>query len=72
MLDQGIRAELNLNDDRVGYKIRDASLQKLPCVLVVGDKEQTNETVNVRSRDKGELGEMTVEAFLSAMGPWTK
>jgi len=72
LLDQGIRAELNLNDDRVGYKIRDASLQKLPCVLVVGDKEQTNETVNVRSRDKGELGEMTVEAFLAAMGPWTK
>jgi threonyl-tRNA synthetase len=72
LLDQGIRAELNLNDDRVGYKIRDASMQKLPCVLVVGEKEQTNETVNVRSRDKGELGEMTVEAFLGAMGPWTK
>jgi len=72
LLDQGVRAELNLNDDRVGYKIRDASMQKLPCVLVVGEKEQTNETVNVRSRDKGELGEMTVEAFLGAMGPWTK
>jgi len=72
LLDQGIRTEANLSDDRVGYKIRDASLQKLPCVLVVGEKEVENQTVNLRSRDKGELGEMSLDAFVSSMGPWSK
>ena len=72
LLDLGIRTEANLSDDRVGYKIRDASLQKLPCVLVVGEKEQENQTVNVRSRDKGELGEMSIDALVSSMGPWTR
>ena len=59
LLDLGLRAEINVSDDRVGYKIREASLQKLPYVIVVGEKEQENGTVNVRSRDKGELGEMS-------------
>jgi threonyl-tRNA synthetase len=72
LLDQGIRTEANLSDDRVGYKIRDASLQKFPCVLVVGEKELANQSVNLRSRDKGELGEMSLEAFVSSMGPWSK
>ncbi|MDX2021800.1 MAG: threonine--tRNA ligase [Deltaproteobacteria bacterium] len=72
LLDQGIRAEVNLSDDRVGYKIRDASLQKLPLVIVVGEKEQANNSINVRSRDKGELGEMSLETLVSTMGPWSK
>ena len=72
LLDAGLRVDVNLSDDRVGYKIREASLQKLPYVIVVGETEQANGSVNVRSRDKGELGEMSVEAFLADLGPWGK
>jgi threonyl-tRNA synthetase len=72
LLDQGLRAELNASDDRVGYKIREASLQKLPYAIVVGEKEQENASVNVRSRDKGELGEMSFDGFLASLEPWSK
>lgn len=64
LLDQGIRAEINLKNDRVGYKIREASLQKAPYALVLGEKESAARSVNVRSRDQGELGEMGLDAFL--------
>jgi threonyl-tRNA synthetase len=64
LLDAGLRADANLSSDRVGYKIREASLQKVPYAVVVGEKEQGNSTINVRSRDKGELGEMTLSRFL--------
>ena len=72
LLDAGLRAEVNLRDDRVGYKIRQASLQKLPYSLVLGEKEVANGTVNVRSRDKGELGEMSFDAFISSLEPFTR
>jgi len=72
LLDQGLRVDVNLSDDRVGYKIREASLQKLPYVIVVGEKEQGNGTINVRSRDKGELGEMSLDSFVAEHGPWKK
>ncbi|HEY0714410.1 MAG TPA: threonine--tRNA ligase [Polyangia bacterium] len=72
LLDLGMRAEVNVRDDRVGYKIREASLQKLPYAIVVGEKEQANNTVNVRSRDKGELGEMTLDAFVANLEPIAK
>lgn len=64
LVDQGYRVEVNLKDDRVGYKIREASLQKIPYALVVGEKEQTAGNVNVRSRDQGELGAMELDALL--------
>ena len=62
----GLRVEANLRDDRLGYKIRNASQQKIPYVMVVGEKEAQSGNINVRSRDEGELGEMSVEAFLEA------
>ncbi len=65
LLDRGIRAEADLSGDRVGYKIRAASLQKLPFVIVVGQKEEENGSINVRSRDDGELGEMSLDAFFT-------
>jgi threonyl-tRNA synthetase len=64
LLDAGLRAEANLSSDRVGYKVRDASLQKVPYVIVVGAKEQAAGTMSVRSREAGELGAMQFEAFL--------
>jgi threonyl-tRNA synthetase len=65
--DQGLRSEANVRDDRIGYKIRNASLQKVPFALVVGDKEQSHQTVNVRAREDGELGEMSLSAFLESV-----
>ena len=67
LLDAGVRSEVNLKDDRVGYKIREASLRKLPYAIVVGEKEQEAGTINLRSRDRGELGEMEIAAFLASL-----
>ena len=67
LLDAGLRADANLSSDRVGYKIREASLQKVPYVLVLGEKEQSAGSINVRSRAQGELGEMQLDAFLEAI-----
>jgi threonyl-tRNA synthetase len=67
----GLRAEANLRDGRLGYKIREATMQKIPYLLVVGEKEAEAGTVNVRSRDHGELGAMPVAEFLGRLEPWT-
>jgi len=67
MLDQGLRVEMDQRPDRVGYKIRDAALQKTPYIIVVGDKERAAGTVNVRTRGGAELGAMSVDGFLSAI-----
>ena len=67
LLDAGLRAEANLKDDRVAYKIREASLKKIPYALVVGEREAAAGTINVRSRDAGELGESAIDAFLARL-----
>jgi threonyl-tRNA synthetase len=67
LLDAGLRVEVNLSPDRVGYKIRESSLQKVPYAIVVGDKEQAAGQINVRSRATGELGAMDLGAFLSGI-----
>ncbi|MBX3461313.1 MAG: threonine--tRNA ligase [Planctomycetes bacterium] len=72
LLEFGLRSEVNLKDDRVGYKIRESSLQKIPYAIVVGEKEVENGSINVRSRDKGELGEMAINKFLENLEEWRK
>jgi len=67
LLNQGLRAAANLKDDRLGYKIREASKEKIPYVIVVGDNEKTAGSINVRSRDHGDLGEMNFEDFLGRL-----
>lgn len=66
----GLRSEANLRDGRLGYKIREATMQKIPYILVVGEKEAEAGTINVRSRDHGELGAMPVSQFLERLEPW--
>lgn len=56
----GIRAEMDLRNEKIGYRIREAQLQKVPYMLVVGEKEAAAGTVAVRSRKEGELGVMSV------------
>lgn len=60
---QGIRAECDLRNEKIGYKIREAQGQKIPYMLVVGDKEVENGTVSVRTRSGGDQGSVPVEEF---------
>ena len=62
--ESGLRVELDDRQEKIGYKIREAQLQKVPYMLVVGDREADEGTVAVRSRTGGDLGATTVEAFL--------
>jgi len=59
--EQGIRVELDARNEKVGYKIRDAQTQKVPYMLVIGDKEVANGTVAVRHRTGGDLGVMRLK-----------
>ena len=60
----GLRAEADLRPERMQARIRDAELQKIPYILVVGDEEQKTQAVSVRRRHKGNLGSMPLAAFL--------
>ena len=64
---QDIRAEADLRNEKIGFKIREAQMQKVPYMLVIGDKEAEQGLVAVRSRSEGDLGAMTVEAFLARL-----
>ena len=59
----GLRAELDTRSEKLGYKLRDAQLQKLPYMLVIGDKEAEDGSVSVRKRGEGDIGAMPFEAF---------
>lgn len=61
----GLRCELDTRNEKMGYKIREAQMMKIPYMLVVGDKEIENNTVAVRSRAGGDLGVMEPDAFLA-------
>lgn len=60
---QDIRVTVDERNEKIGYKIREAQMQKIPYVLVVGDKEMENGTVAVRKRGEGDLGPQATEAF---------
>lgn len=64
MRKNGLRVKTDLRNESIGYKIREARLEKVPYVLVVGDKEQEAGTVAVRRRGEGEIGTMTVDEFI--------
>jgi threonyl-tRNA synthetase len=61
----GLRSEVDLRNEKIGYKIREAQLQKTPYMLVVGDKELENNTVSVRSRKDGDLGAISLNDFIA-------
>ncbi|HSU21455.1 threonine--tRNA ligase [Comamonadaceae bacterium OTU4NAUVB1] len=61
---QGLRVQLDLHNEKITYKIRKHSLQKLPYIIVVGDKEKEAGAVAVRARGNVDLGAMSIEAFL--------
>lgn len=63
----GIRAKLDDRNEKLGYKIREAQVQKVPYMLVVGDKEVAEGTVTVRHRGEGDIGAMKVDEFIAKL-----
>jgi threonyl-tRNA synthetase len=61
----GVRAELDDRNEKIGYKIRDCELKKIPFMLIVGEKEKAGNTISVRQHKKGDLGTMERPAFLA-------
>ncbi|MBP3596083.1 MAG: threonine--tRNA ligase [Clostridia bacterium] len=60
----GFRVELDDRSEKIGYKIREAQLQKIPYMLIIGDKEVQSNTIGVRSRKAGDLGAISVDEFI--------
>lgn len=65
--EKGIRVEIDVRNEKIGYKIREAQMQKIPYMIVIGDKEMENRAVAVRSRKEGDLGAMPVDEFLKKL-----
>ena len=63
--DAGIRAEVDCRNEKIGYKIREAQLEKVPYMLITGDKEEESGQVAVRSRRDGDLGPMPLNDFIA-------
>ncbi|ODS63490.1 MULTISPECIES: threonine--tRNA ligase [unclassified Arenimonas] len=67
LANQGVRVQADLRNEKIGYKIREHTLQKIPYLLVVGDREKENGMIAVRTRSGEDLGTMTVDAFLAKL-----
>ena len=61
----GVRAECDYRNEKLGYKIREAQLEKVPYMIILGEKEIEQNTISVRSRKEGDLGSKTVEEFIA-------
>ena len=68
MFKLGIRVEVDADNEKIGYRIRKAQLEKVPYMLVVGDKEQETNTVAVRSREDGDIGTESIDDFIRRVG----
>ena len=66
-LAEGIRVEVDDRNEKTGYKIREAQLQKIPYMLIVGEKEVESDTVSVRSRENGDLGTKDINEFINGL-----
>lgn len=65
--ENGIRTEVDNRNEKIGYKIREAQLEKVPYMLILGDKEVENGVVSVRHRKNGDLGQMDINELLKIM-----
>jgi len=62
---QGLRSQVDLSREKIGHKIREAELQKIPLMLIIGDKEMNNKTISLRVHGAGDKGEMPVADFVN-------
>jgi threonyl-tRNA synthetase len=65
--EQDIRAEIDLRNEKIGAKIRDAQLQKIPYMIILGDKEEKDKLISLRDRSKGDLGTKELGEFMSSL-----
>ena len=63
LLKKGFRVVVDDRNEKIGYKIREAQLEKVPYMIVVGEKEVQENTVAIRSREEGDMGTMSIEEF---------
>lgn len=67
--ERGVRVKIDDRNEKLGYKIRQGRLEKVPYLLIMGDREEESQTVAVRERSDGDLGGMTLDAFWDRVGP---
>ena len=65
MFEQELRVEVDDRSEKIGYKIREAELEKVPYILLVGDKEIESHSVAVRKRGQGDIGTQNAEEFIA-------
>ncbi|CAB1251804.1 threonine--tRNA ligase [Clostridium sp. MT-14] len=65
--DQDIRVEADVRNEKIGYKIREAQMQKVPYMIILGDKEVKEQNISVRNRKDGDLGAMSLDDFISKL-----
>ncbi len=63
LLQLGVRVELDNRNEKIGYKIREAQLEKIPYMVIIGEKEASGGNIAVRSRSQGDLGVQNIEDF---------
>ena len=68
LLEVGVRVELDSRAEKIGFKIREAQLEKIPYMLIVGEKEEADKLVAVRSRSEGDLGQVPLDEFTKKVG----
>ena len=64
LVEKDFRVDVDSRSEKIGYKIREAQLMKVPYMIVVGEKEQENGTVSVRRRGEGDIGAMKLDEFI--------
>ena len=64
---ENIRVEIDRSDEKLGYKIRKSQLEKIPFMVILGDKELENESLSVRSRESGDLGDFGIDSFIERL-----
>ena len=64
MKEKGLRVELDDRSEKIGYKIREAQLEKVPYMVIVGQKEEEENMLSVRSRKDGDIGSMQTNKFI--------
>ena len=65
--DKGIRVEMDARDEKIGYRIREAEMQKVPYMAVIGAREATEELVAVRAHGRGDLGQKPLATFVTEL-----
>ena len=63
LVDFGLRAEIDIRNEKVGFKIREHTMQRIPFLIIIGDKEEENNEISVRTREGKDLGSMTIDKF---------